>query len=91
MQALLSASPSAVEKVAINFNQPNEQSLDELTLADIDRYMKEGHFLKGSMLPKIEAARAFVKGAKNRTAIIASLEQAKDALDGVTGTTIKHQ
>jgi len=79
---------TAVDKVKINFNQPNEKSLDTLTLKDIDRYIEEGHFLKGSMLPKIEAAKAFVKGGKNRTAIIASLEQAKEALDGKTGTKI---
>ncbi len=79
---------TAVDKVKINFNQPNEMSLDEMSLEDIDRYKKEGHFLKGSMLPKIEAAEAFVKGQKGRVAIIASLEKAKEALNGETGTKI---
>lgn len=79
---------TAVDKVKINFNQPNEISLDQMNLNDIERYKNEGHFLKGSMLPKIEAAESFVKGKKGRTAIIASLENAKEALQGKTGTRI---
>lgn len=79
---------TAVDKVKLNFNQPNERSLDHITLSELDSYIQEGHFLKGSMLPKMEAARAFVSGHKNRVAIIASLEQAKDALQGKTGTRI---
>lgn len=79
---------TAVNKVKINFNTPEEKDLDHLTIKEIDELIKEGHFLKGSMLPKIEAARAFVSGKKHRTAIIASLEEAKEALLGHTGTRI---
>lgn len=79
---------TAVNKVKINFNQADEQDLDHLTIADIDRLKSEGHFLKGSMLPKIEAARSFVSTKKGRIAIIAALEEASDALLGKTGTKI---
>lgn len=81
---------TAVDKVKINYNQPNEQSLDVIKIADLDKLIQEGHFLKGSMLPKIEAAKAFVDGNKHRIAIIASLEQAKEALKGNAGTKITY-
>lgn len=79
---------TAIDKVKINFNKPNEKSLDEITLEEIEKYIDEGHFLKGSMLPKIEAAKLFVEKDPNRVAIIASLEQAKEALNGNAGTRI---
>ncbi|EPR6947397.1 carbamate kinase, partial [Escherichia coli] len=47
---------TAVEKVAINFGKENEQWLDRLSLSDAERFIEEGHFAKGSMLPKVEAA-----------------------------------
>ena len=79
---------TAVNKVKINFNTPEEKDLDHITLKEIDKLIEKGHFLKGSMLPKIEAAKAFVSGKKHRTAIIASLDEAKEALLGHTGTRI---
>ncbi len=79
---------TAVDKVKINFNQPDEISLDQIKIPELDKLISEGHFLKGSMLPKIEAAKSFVEGKKGRVAIIASLEQAREALQGKTGTKI---
>lgn len=79
---------TAVNKVKINFNTPEEKDLDHITIKEMDDLIAQGHFLKGSMLPKIEAAKAFVSGKKHRTAIIASLEEAKEALLGHTGTRI---
>ncbi len=79
---------TAVDKVKINFNKPNEISLDEIKISEMNKYIQEGHFLKGSMLPKIEAAKTFVEGKQGRIAIIASLELAKDALEGKSGTRI---
>ncbi len=81
---------TAVNKVKINFNQPNEMDLDELTIKELDKLIDEGHFLKGSMLPKIEAAKSFVNKKENRIAIIASLEEAREALLGNAGTKIKN-
>lgn len=79
---------TAVEKVAINYNKPNQQELSTLTVAEAEQYIKEGHFAPGSMLPKIEAAIMFVKSKPGRKAIITSLDKAADALAGKAGTTI---
>ncbi len=79
---------TAVNKVKLNFNTIDEVDLDQVTIKEIDELIEQGHFLKGSMLPKIEAAKAFVSGKKHRTAIIASLEEASEALLGHTGTRI---
>ncbi|CEM62333.1 carbamate kinase [Treponema phagedenis] len=80
---------TAVEKVAINFNKPNQENLSKLNLAEIDKYIKEGHFAKGSMLPKVEACQRFVaQSGGNAVAIITSLEKAAEAIKGNTGTVI---
>lgn len=80
---------TAVEKVAINFGKENEEWLSKMTIEDCERYIEEGHFAKGSMLPKVEAAMKFVKSKAGRKALITSLEKADDALAGETGTWIE--
>ncbi len=77
-----------VEKVAINFNKPDQQDLSNMNLADAARYCEEGQFAPGSMLPKVQAAMKFVRAYPNKKAIITSLDKAIDALKGETGTTI---
>ena len=77
-----------VEKVAINYNTPEQEDLDHLTLMDAARYIEEGHFPAGSMLPKVEAAMKFVRRYPSKKAIITSLDKAVEALAGDTGTTI---
>ncbi|MFP4478945.1 MAG: carbamate kinase [Candidatus Izemoplasmatales bacterium] len=79
---------TAVEKVKINFGQKNEKDLDKLTIDEIDKYKKNDEFGSGSMLPKVEACKAFVLNHKERVAIIGSLEKAKEALLGESGTKI---
>lgn len=79
---------TAVDKVKINFGKANEKDLDSLTIDEINQYIKNKEFSAGSMLPKIEACKAFVQGNKKRLALIASLEKAKEALLGHTGTKI---
>ena len=79
---------TAVDKVSINYNTENQKDLDRLTVSEAERYMSEGHFAKGSMLPKIEACLEFVKGNNTKKAIIGSLEKAKDAIEGNSGTLI---
>ena len=79
---------TAVEKVSINFNTPEQEDLDEMSLADAYTYIEEGHFAKGSMLPKVESCIDYVKNSSNGVALITSLEKAKEALQGKTGTTI---
>lgn len=77
-----------VEKVAINFNKPNQENLDNISLAEAAQYMEEGHFAPGSMLPKVEAAMRFVRAFPQKRAIITSLDKAVDALEGKTGTVL---
>ncbi|MDH1971966.1 carbamate kinase [Klebsiella michiganensis] len=79
---------TAVEKVAINFGKPDEQWLDNLSLRDAERFIEEGHFAKGSMLPKVEAAAAFARSGPGRKALITMLSKAKEGIDGKTGTII---
>lgn len=82
---------TAVEKVCLNYNTDNEVMLDSLTIEEAEEYIKEGHFAKGSMLPKIEACLDFIDNSNDRVAIISSLNKAKDAINGKTGTIIKRR
>jgi len=77
-----------VDKVAINFNTPEQKDLERLTLAEAEQYIEEGHFAPGSMLPKIQAAVKFVKANPTKKAIITSLDKATSALEGKDGTVI---
>jgi len=79
---------TAVEKVAINFGKENEQWLSNITVNEAKKYISEGHFAPGSMLPKVEAAVEFAESGNNRTALITLLEKAKDGIAGKTGTLI---
>ncbi|WP_124065547.1 carbamate kinase [Clostridium sp. E02] len=76
-----------VEKVAVNYNQPNQKNLSHLSLKEAHKYCEEGQFAPGSMLPKVQAAMKFVRCNPDKRAIITSLDKALDALDGLTGTT----
>jgi len=78
---------TAVEKVAINFNKPNQQWLDQMTAAEARQYVQEGHFAKGSMLPKIQAILKYLDNG-GKKALITDPAHIKDALNGKTGTWI---
>ncbi|GEM_PF-6660 len=78
---------TAVEKVYLNFNTPEQKPLDRMTVSEAEKYYKEGHFPPGNMGPKILAAIRFVK-ATGKPAVITSLDKAKEALEGKTGTRI---
>jgi carbamate kinase len=77
---------TAVEKVAINFNKPNQQWLDKMTLSEAKQLYAEGHFLSGSMGPKIEAMIAFLEANPNGKGLITDPPNIANALDGKTGT-----
>ena len=74
--------------MAILFGKPDEQWLDDLTTTDARRYIQEGQFAPGSMLPKVQAAVRFAESKPGRTALITLLEKAKDGILGKTGTHI---
>lgn len=78
---------TGVEKVCLNFNQPNQQELDVITLQEAQQYMRDGHFGVGSMLPKIEAVMQFVQSG-GPLAIITNPPNLLRALHGETGTRI---
>lgn len=79
---------TAVEKVAINFGKPDQKGLDTMTPAEARRYIAEGQFAPGSMLPKVEAAVKFAESKPGRSALITLLEKARDGIEGKTGTRI---
>jgi len=74
-----------IEKVKLNFGKPNEKDLDKLTIREAEKYLKEGHFLPGSMKPKVIACIRFLN-AGGEKAIITALDKAVEALEGKTGT-----
>ena len=78
---------TSVEKVCLNYGKPNEQALDVMTAAEARRYVVEGHFQPGSMLPKIQACLQFIEGG-GRDALITSPQALSAALAGKTGTRI---
>ena len=59
---------TAVEKVAVNFGKENEKWLDEMTVEEAQKYVDEGQFAPGSMLPKVQAAMDFASSGEGRTA-----------------------
>lgn len=77
-----------VEKVAVNWGKPDQKDLDHMSLKEASKYVEEGQFAPGSMLPKVEAAMKFARTYPTKKAIITSLDKAMDALEGRTGTTI---
>jgi carbamate kinase len=78
---------TAVDKVSVNYRQPDQRDLDRITVDQARQYIAQGHFAPGSMLPKVESCIDFVE-ATGATALITSLERAHDALQGHTGTLI---
>ena len=79
---------TAVDKVCLNYNTPSEVLLDRLSISEAKHYMNENQFAKGSMSPKIEACVQFVSDNPDKIAIIGSLEKAKAAIDGESGTIV---
>ncbi len=80
---------TAVEKVAIHFNQPDQQELSDLSIEDAKRYIEAGEFAPGSMLPKVEAAVMFAQSKPGRKSLITLLDKARDGISGKTGTMIR--
>ena len=80
---------TAVDNVYINYRKDNEKKLDRISADEMSQYLNEGHFAKGSMYPKVQASINFVKSGQNKVAIIASLDNAKEAFKLKAGTIIK--
>ena len=78
---------TGVDNIYINYNQPNQKKLEKLTIAEAKRYIQENQFPAGSMLPKVESAIDFVQESKKREAVITSIENLSNIVDGY-GTRI---
>ncbi|NJD76463.1 MAG: carbamate kinase [Candidatus Methanoperedens sp.] len=76
-----------VEHASLNYGKENQVNLGEISVTEAERYVKEGHFGKGSMEPKILAALRFIRSG-GKMAIISSLDKALPALCGGTGTRV---
>ena len=78
---------TVVDKVCLNYGKEEQKELDKLSVKEAKEYLKQGHFLPGSMKPKIEAAISFLEQG-GKEVIICALEKADKALEGKTGTRI---
>ena len=79
---------TAVETVCINFNKPDQKEVRSMSIEEANEYIAQVQFAPGSMLPKVESCIEYVKATENGTALITSLQKAKEALRGNTGTII---
>jgi carbamate kinase len=78
---------TSVDRAARHFNTPQQLDIDHMNVAQCRQYLQEGHFLPGSMRPKIESALAFLEAGGERV-IITQPDQLEDALQGLCGTHI---
>lgn len=79
---------TGVDSVFVNYNQPDQKKLERVTVAELETYMQEGHFAPGSMLPKVQAALAFVTHKPESKAVITSLENLGALIENDSGTII---
>lgn len=80
---------TGVEKVCLDYGKDSETPLDTLTVAEAEKYMAEGQFEKGTMLPKIQAAVEFIGNSAVRRVLITRLDTTREGLAGQTGTVIR--
>ena len=80
---------TAVDRVCINFNKPDQKEIKEMSCQEAEEYAQQGQFAPGSMLPKVKASMKFAASKAGRKAVICSLEKAALALSGKSGTIVK--
>lgn len=79
---------TAVEHAALNYRKENQVWLSDVSVEDAKKYVAEGHFAPGSMLPKVEASIRFAESKEGRRSLITLLDKASEGLAGKTGTVI---
>ncbi len=79
---------TGVDKVCLNFGTDHEQPLDYMTVQEARKYMEEGQFEEGTMLPKIQAAVDFIGDSAIRKVLITKLDKTRDCIGGNAGTMI---
>ncbi len=90
IEARILAILTDVDRVALNYNTPDQKWIDTMSLDEAKRYLAEGHFKEGSMKPKIEASISFLENGGEKS-IIGSLFSANAAIKGKSGTTITRE
>ncbi|MFZ2190388.1 MAG: carbamate kinase [Candidatus Magasanikiibacteriota bacterium] len=80
---------TAVDFVYINFGKPEQKKLEDITVQELKNYIEQGHFARGSMLPKIQAVIKFLENG-GKKAIITSPNKLAQALEGKSGTRISN-
>ena len=78
---------TGVDRVCLNYGKPDQKELDVITVKDAEKYLKEGQFPSGSMLPKIRSLIAFATETSN-TGIITSPDKIYRAVKNQAGTRI---
>lgn len=81
---------TGVDNVYVNFNQPNQEKLEEVTVTQLKQWIDEEQFAKGSMLPKVEAAINFVENRPGAKAVITSLENVNNFFEGGSATVVSN-
>ncbi len=87
IQAKLFLISTSIDKVYLNFGKPDQTPIDQMTVTEARKYLKEGHFAPGSMAPKIESVIKFIENGGEQ-AIITIPENMTRALKGEAGTRI---
>lgn len=82
---------TGVDNVYMNFNQPNQAKLEAVSAKAMQEYITQGQFAAGSMLPKVEAAIEFVENRPESAAVITSLENIAEYLNGGSATVITNK
>lgn len=75
------------DQAYLNFKKPNQQEIRKATVAEMEKYMEEGHFAPGSMKPKVESVINFIKNG-GKHALITNYEKLEEALSGNAGTHV---
>ena len=76
-----------VEKVYLDYGKPGQKAIDVMTVTEAKRYIAEGQFEPGSMLPKVQAVIEFLEGG-GKQAVITDPENIAAALEGRGGTHV---
>lgn len=79
---------TGVDNVYVNYNQPNQEKLEEVTVAQLREWIADDQFAPGSMLPKVEAAINFVESRPEGKAVITSLENVNNFFEGGSATVV---
>lgn len=79
---------TGVDYVYVNYNKPDQEKLEHVTVSQLKEYINQGQFAPGSMLPKVEAAIDFVTNHPEGKAVITSLSNLGALIESESGTII---